>query len=74
MNKLCSVLVEVASKQQEESVLAEATFLAHKFTKAFNLFGACHSLYNKALLDDEDITNIGKFSHLGNNYMYMTVK
>ena len=58
---MCSAIVTLAKRQQDQTVIAEAEFVAQKFKKIFYLFGNCHTLYNKSNLNDDDITTLGQF-------------
>ena len=59
--KLCSAVVEVAQKHNQFSLLPTAQSIDNKFQKLFNLFGACHKVYDSAdILENSAIDTLGK--------------
>ena len=60
--KLCSAVTDVA-QQHAPTHLPAAQTVADKFRRVFNLFGACHSIYDSAkLLEETTVDDLGKYN------------
>lgn len=61
VSALCDSVSKLATERCPE-LLPSAMFVCTTFTKVFNLFGLCHSMYDTSKpLSDTDISKLGKY-------------
>ena len=61
-----SLLSGVVRASTNSNLVAPTQAMINKFTEVFLLFGKCHAVYNGNVVDDKEITQLGKIDITNN--------